>query len=633
MTNTSRAGKRREPDQMLRGIFVTAAGLAILYIGVMISGKSAPWIGEASWFVPMVGIFIALTSLSIAMLALGRFQVQHDALSFWVGLAFAIVAIGQVFFILAWPGLLSDGRAFMARLPNTSAVISNLVLTLQSVLLLVAVLSNTPVRRMGRRGLGMAAIWIVFSIAAFTLLFYVEDYLPPLILPDGSYSLYLYGWATILVGVFGIGTIVSIVRYHRTGDRLAGYVAFSQLVILFVVLMILVSVKRYDLWWYIQRLVLIFGNLIVLIGLLRDYVNLFREVQESEGRYQQLTESLPQLVWTCLPDGWCDYLSPQWTAYTGIPAEKQLGHAWLEQIHPDDRERAATLWQAAFKRSEPFGIEFRLRRGDGIYRWFSDRALPIHDPDGGIIHWFGTSTDIQDQKSYAEQLERNNRDLRELGYFTSHGMQEPLRKIEMYADKLLQEEFAKERRPRERLNRLQKSAGQMRSMLTAVFELSRLNLDRPVRQALDLKQVVLQAMTNLKKQIDETKARVEVGELPCLEGDPDQLCELFEQLINNALKFQPRGASPLIKIAATDQKDDYVQLMVRDNGIGFEEGWAERIFEPFQRLVGPGDFDGSGVGLALCRKIVENHHGAISVSSKQGQGTSFFITLPVKQTD
>lgn len=125
---------------------------------------------------------------------------------------------------------------------------------------------------------------------------------------------------------------------------------------------------------------------------------------ESQSRYRTLAESLPHLVWTCRPDGWCDYLSSQWLDYTGRPAEEQLGYAWMEQLHDEDRAAIWAIWPEAAAQGRPFDIEFRLRRADGVYRWFKTRAVPLRDSDGRIVKWFGSNTDFDDYKRSEQKL-------------------------------------------------------------------------------------------------------------------------------------------------------------------------------------------------------------------------------------
>ncbi len=152
------------------------------------------------------------------------------------------------------------------------------------------------------------------------------------------------------------------------------------------------------------------GNFLGYIGACIDVTEWRQSVdvaEETEARYRTLTESLPHLVWTCLPDGWCDYLGRQWVEYTGVPEERQYGFGWAEQLHPEDRERARAAWAAATARGDRFDIEFRIRRADGAYRWFKTRALPLRDPQGRIIKWFGSNTDFEEYKLAEHRLEGN----------------------------------------------------------------------------------------------------------------------------------------------------------------------------------------------------------------------------------
>ncbi len=135
-------------------------------------------------------------------------------------------------------------------------------------------------------------------------------------------------------------------------------------------------------------------------------------LRESESRFRQLAESLPQLVWTSSPEGVCDYLSQRWVDYTGIPEAEQLGYGWLEQVHPDDRERTIATWVAAVERGADAHVEFRVRRHDGVYRWFDTRAVRLCDASGATVKWFGSNTDINDQRQITADLKRSERTLK-----------------------------------------------------------------------------------------------------------------------------------------------------------------------------------------------------------------------------
>jgi PAS domain S-box-containing protein len=157
------------------------------------------------------------------------------------------------------------------------------------------------------------------------------------------------------------------------------------------------------------------GNLTGLIKVMRDLTErkrLEEQLRQSQSYLRLLIDSLPQLVWTCSPDGECDYLGPQWTSYTGVPESEQLGYGWLNQLHPDDREPTRAAWNKAVEGASAFDMEYRIRGADGNYRWFKTRALPLRSEEGEVIKWFGTSTDIEDQKRVEALLRENDERLR-----------------------------------------------------------------------------------------------------------------------------------------------------------------------------------------------------------------------------
>lgn len=151
------------------------------------------------------------------------------------------------------------------------------------------------------------------------------------------------------------------------------------------------------------------------IGIIQDITDRKRAdaaLRESESRFRQLAASLPQLVWTCTPDGQCDYLSQQWVDYTGVPASQQFGRGWLNQIHPDDQPRLTAAWDAAVAQGTPLVTEYRIRRNDGTYRWFDDRAVALRDGEGRVVKWFGSNTDIHEQRALRETLRASEEKLR-----------------------------------------------------------------------------------------------------------------------------------------------------------------------------------------------------------------------------
>src|SRR5437762_1557791 len=232
-------------------------------------------------------------------------------------------------------------------------------------------------------------------------------------------------------------------------------------------------------------------------------------LRESEARFRTLAEGLPQLVWTCLPDGRCDYLSPQWVRYTGIPEEQQLGFGWLEQIDPADREGAATAWKRAVETQTTLDLEYRLRGADGAHRWFKARGVPLRDAEGRVVKWLGTNTDIDDQKRANELLEAKVRErttqlqaslssVEELLYTIAHDLRAPNRHMQSFAQ-LLQLEHADrlDDKARDYLSRISAAAARNDELIRDLLAYGRLSHEAVSLAPVDLRrtvQAVLQAV-------------------------------------------------------------------------------------------------------------------------------------------
>jgi PAS domain S-box-containing protein len=383
------------------------------------------------------------------------------------------------------------------------------------------------------------------------------------------------------------------------------------------------------------------GQVIRSIGMVQDITERKQAeeaLQESERRFRSLADSMPQLVWTALPDGTVDYYNSRYQEYHEIKQLEPTAWEWAPVLHPDDLQPTVDAWQHALKTGETYQIEHRVRMANGSYRWHLSRGVPVLHENGQIVRWFGTATDIHDVKlaeeqlkDYAERLERSNRELEQFAFMASHDLQEPLRKIEMFGDLLLERATSLDVLERNHLERMRNAAGRMRDMVTGLLQLSRIATQGKPFISVDLSQVISEVLADMEHEIRRTGAKVSHSALPVVEGDPVQLRQLMQNLISNALKYHPPDTTPEVKIYA-DQLPRKVHIIVKDRGIGFEQEDAERIFQPFQRLVRRSEYDGSGIGLAICRRIVERHAGNIAALSKPGHGTTFIITLPIQHS-
>ncbi|MEB3338392.1 MAG: ATP-binding protein, partial [Leptolyngbyaceae bacterium] len=247
-------------------------------------------------------------------------------------------------------------------------------------------------------------------------------------------------------------------------------------------------------------------------------------------------------------------------------------------------------------------------------------------------------------QAYADKLEKSNQELQDFAYVASHDLQEPLRKIQAFGDRLNDKcgDLLTDQ-GRDYLERMQNASGRMQTLINDLLTFSRVTTKANPFAAVMLNDTIQGVLSDLETQIEQVQGQIEVGTLPTLEADPTQMRQLFQNLISNALKFHRSSVPPVIKIkshtftsnipASMKQvgQQEFCQIQVIDNGIGFDEKYLDRIFIMFQRLHSRSEYEGTGVGLAICRKIVERHSGSITATSVPGEGTTFLVILPIQQ--
>lgn len=385
------------------------------------------------------------------------------------------------------------------------------------------------------------------------------------------------------------------------------------------------------------------------------------ELQGLIQEFKFVTDFMPQMVWATQPDGYHDFYNKQWYDYTGLDYDQTKNRGWSLVLHPDDYERTWKIWEQSLRTGKMYQIEYRIRRYDGEYRWFLARAMPLRDTEGNIVKWFGTCTDIHDQKTESDileqkvrertqelqrtnmELEISNDELMQFASVASHDLQEPLRKIHIFSN-MIKERFLKDEAngATDYINRIIKSSSRATKLINDLLSFSRLSGESLFRRT-DLNEIVHEVLGDIELAIMEKNARVEVINLPVIEAVPGQMRQIFQNMISNALKFTKDDVKPhvvvkAIKIDALSfdemiEKENgrYCRISIKDNGIGFDPQYVSKIFTIFQRLHPREKYEGTGIGLAIAKKIIEKHNGIITAYSVEGEGAEFVMVLPIKQ--
>ena len=292
-----------------------------------------------------------------------------------------------------------------------------------------------------------------------------------------------------------------------------------------------------------------------------------------------------------------------------------------------------------------FERELRLWNGTKVWFELSNSFLEI---EAGPVLLLSIFRDVSERKAaeekmreFSAKLERSNRELQDFAYVASHDLQEPLRKVAVFADRLkLRFNVQLGADGLDYLDRMQKAALRMQNLINDLLSFSRVTSKSQPFEPVDLTKVAREVTADLETRIEQVGGRVEFGVLPTIEAEPLHMRQLLQNLIGNALKFNRPEEKPVVKVDAKVFKEDtedhdtreVMELTVSDNGIGFDEKYLDRIFQVFQRLHTRAQYEGTGMGLAITRKIVEHHRGRITARSKPGEGATFVVTLPVTQT-
>jgi signal transduction histidine kinase len=390
------------------------------------------------------------------------------------------------------------------------------------------------------------------------------------------------------------------------------------------------------------------------------------KLKESEKQYRILSETLPLMVFTTNATGHLTY-SNKWLKdyfnFTEIHAGKLN---WLSLLNASANKNILPEWEKSQFNQTAFLSQGKLKsKNNEEPLWHLISLIPVKNDSGKVASWTGFFVDIHAQKLVEETLKNNdelkaaqklllnsqaklesnlkelnksNHDLEQFAYIASHDLQEPLRKIRNFTE-LLEKNIHKEDQVKKYINKIDTSSNRMAMLIKDVLNYSRLSQAGDQFENIDLQKIFNDVINDVELIIEEKGAAVKSNKLPAIIGIPQQIHQLFYNLINNSLKFSKE--KPVISVTSRHLKVDeillypdlhksvnYVELIFKDNGIGFDQKHSKQIFTIFKRLNAKETFEGTGIGLALCKKIIDNHHGIIQATSEIGKGTQFTIIIP-----
>jgi PAS domain S-box-containing protein len=399
-------------------------------------------------------------------------------------------------------------------------------------------------------------------------------------------------------------------------------------------------------------------RLLTVIASVAGQLDLFRRATRAEAaareqQFRTLANSISQLAWMADGDGYIFWYNDRWYDYTGTTLEEMQGWGWQKVHHPNEVERVVERIKTAFKTGDPWEDTFPLRSKNGEYRWFLSRALPIKDQEGKVVRWFGTHTDVTEQREMeralresrdelrglnqelsrrSTELEAINKELEAFSYSVSHDLRAPLRHIAGYSE-LLQKNGSSllDEKGRRYLATILESAERMGTLIDDLLAFAGIGRAETRKSMVSLERLVKEVQSEVSQETAGRNVTWKVGPLPELQGDKSMLKVVLVNLISNALKYTRTRPTPEIEIGSMNQEQDQIVVFIRDNGVGFDMKYASKLFGVFQRLHRSETFEGNGIGLATVQRIIHRHGGQVWAEGLVDRGATFYFSLSKSQ--
>ncbi len=355
-------------------------------------------------------------------------------------------------------------------------------------------------------------------------------------------------------------------------------------------------------------------------------------LQDREAHLRFIAASMPEILFTADASGQIEILSERFFEFAGKDRTHLGPSGWLSLVHANEKAATTQAWSSSIAQQTEFHSTCRLVSQEGTARWFQCRAVPMLDKQSRVIRWVGVCSDIHDHKLLEDALARSNEDLQRFAFAASHDLQEPLRMVSLFSELLIRNTPTPNQESAYFVAQITRGVQRMQELIQSTLEFSRIRAeDMEDLSPISLQEPLSEALWSLQQAVTESAAKIVSDPLPNVIADARMISRVFQNLIQNAIKFRNPNQPLVIKIGATPSGQQTCIVSVSDNGIGLSMDYAESIFEPFRRLHPKGGYPGSGLGLTSVKKIIELHRGRVWLTSAPGQGSTFFFSLPLAE--